>query len=367
MANGLLMPVLYPYLLHLGLKGSDIGLLNGLMGLSMAFSLVPAAYVADMKGRKPLALAAVLVGPLTPLFLLLGNVQLLTLAFVLVGFLNAALNVSLGPLFADSVEEDKDMDAVFSTSQILSLASSSIGAALTWPLLGMSVRLGGVTGAYRLAILLCSILLAALIPLILGVRETRRRADKFSLKVSPIALKLAALGGLTAFGAGLGVWNINYWFSRKYGVEAAELGALSIAGNAAMLAATAFAPAVSSKLGTLVAVVLLQLASIPLFLLVAFSQEFLQAATLYTLRSALMNATNPLVSSLQMRLVKPEERARMSMLNTLAWQVIGAGGAVLGGYLMDSSLDLPIYLTCTVYLAQTFLFYTALRPHANSR
>ncbi|MEM3893045.1 MAG: hypothetical protein QXR12_03735, partial [Thermofilum sp.] len=54
LANGLLMPVLYPYLLHLGLKGGDVGLLNGITGLSMAVSLVPAAYLADAKGRKPL-------------------------------------------------------------------------------------------------------------------------------------------------------------------------------------------------------------------------------------------------------------------------------------------------------------------------
>ncbi|MEM0336158.1 MAG: MFS transporter [Thermofilum sp.] len=368
LANGLLMPVLYPYLLHLGLKGGDVGLLNGITGLSMAVSLVPAAYLADAKGRKPLALAALSTSPLAILLLLTGNPVALVASFALNGVLSAAANVSLNPLFADSVEKDQHMDAVFSFSQILSLIFSSVGAALTWPLLSMSTQLGGVVGSYRAAFLLCALFFTASIFLLLGVKESRgRRTERFSLKVSPVSLKLAGLGGLIAFGAGIGIWNINYWFSRKYGVEAAELGALSIAGNLVMVATTALAPAFSSKLGTLSAVVLLQLSSIPLFLMVALSASFIHAAAFYTLRSAIMNASNPLVSSLQMRLVKPEERARMSMLNVLAWQVAGAAGAMLGGYLMDAWLDMPIYITCVIYLAQTALFYAALRPHVTNR
>ncbi|MEM2823573.1 MAG: MFS transporter [Thermofilaceae archaeon] len=364
LANGLLIPVLAPYMLHLGLKGSDVGLLSGIMGFSTALSLVPAAYLADAKGRKPLALAAASASPLSLLLLLAGGSAALATTYALFGFLNAAISVSLGPLFADSVERDKHMDAVFSMSQVLLLVFSSIGAALTWPFLSLSEYLGGLVGAYRATIVFSSILYAVCIPLLYGVKETRRkRVEGFSLKVSRAALKLAGLSALMAFGAGVGVWNINYWFSRKYGVEAGELGALSIAGNLMMATATALAPVVSSKLGTVAAVVLLQLSSIPLLLAVALSAGFFYAAAIYTLRSAILNATNPLVSSLQMRLVKPEERARMSMLNTLAWQVAGAAGTVLGGHLMDLWLDLPIYLACLIYLTQTIIFYAALRPY----
>lgn len=368
LANGLLVPVLYPYLLHLGLKGGDVGLLNGIMGLSAGVSLVPAAYIADVKGRKPLALAAMSVSPLAVLLLLTGNPVALAAAFALYGALNAAANVSLNPLFADSVERDQHMDTVFSLSQILFLLFSSIGAALTWPLLSLSEQLGGVVGSYRAAFLLCLFLFVASTLLLLGVKESgEKKSGKFNLRVSSAALKLAGLGTLVAFGAGIGVWNINYWFSRKYGVEAAELGALSIAGNLMMVAATALAPLVSSKLGTLAAIALMQVVSVPLLLMVSLATSFIQAAAFYTLRSAVMNASNPLVSSLQMRLVKPEERARMSMLNTLAWQVAGAAGAALGGYLMDLWLDLPIYVTCGVYLIQSALFYAVLRPHVSNR
>ncbi|MEM1509231.1 MAG: MFS transporter [Thermofilaceae archaeon] len=369
LANGLIIPVLAPYFVHLGLGGSEAGLLRGIMGFSTAVFLIPAAYLADMKGRKPLALAAAIISPLAPLLLLAGASTALAVAFAVAGVFNAAFNVSLSPLFADSVEKDEQMDAVFSLSQLSWLIFSSMGAALTWPLLGLSEQLGGVISAYRVAIMLCSILFAMCIPLLSGVKEStkKKRVGGFNLKVSPVALKLAGLTALRAFGEGLSTWNINYWFSRRYGVEAAELGALSIAGNLMTATATAVAPAVSSRLGTLAAVMLLQLSSTPLLLTMALSTSFLYTTVLYTLRSAIINTTYPLISSLQMRLVKPEERARISMLDALAWEFVGAAGATLGGYLMDVWLDLPLYLTCTVYLAQTLFFYTVLKPYAGGQ
>ena len=58
-----------------------------------------------------------------------------------------------------------------------------------------------------------------------------------------------------------------------------------------------------------------------------------------------------------MRLVKPEERARMAILSTAA----GSAGSFLGGHLMDLNVDLPPYATAAVYLAHSALFYAALR------
>ncbi|MCC6040046.1 MAG: hypothetical protein LM565_04430, partial [Thermofilum sp.] len=136
---------------------------------------------------------------------------------------------------------------------------------------------------------------------------------------------------------------------------------MSIASNILMAAFTAAAPAASARLGTVTAVVALQVASIPLLVAMALSSSLVWAGALYVVRSALMNAVNPLVASLQMRLVKPEERARMTMLSSLAWQVAGSAGAVLGGYLLDVNVDLPIYVTAVVYLVQSALFYAVLR------
>ncbi len=360
--NGLLMPLLPPYFLHLGLTGSDVGLLSGVMGLSMAFALLPSAFIADAKGRRGLALASLMLGVPAVLLVAAGARELLIPAFALLGIVNAAANVSLGPLFADSVEKVEQMDSVYAYSAILSLIFSSLGAALTWPLIGFASAGGDAVAAYRLGFLASALLFALCIPPLLGVQERRVAArGRPSLRVSPVALKLAGLGALVAFGAGVGIWNVGYWFSRKHGAEAPQLGAMNIASNLLMVVLTAAAPVVSARLGTVSAVAALQVASIPLLVAMALSSSLAWAGALHVLRSALMNAVNPLVSSLQMRLVKPDERARMTMLSTLTWQVAGSAGAILGGYLLDLSVDLPIYVTAAVYLVQSALFYIALR------
>ena len=105
----------------------------------------------------------------------------------------------------------------------------------------------------------------------------------------------------------------------------------------------------------------LRAASAPFLAAMALSSSLAWASTLYVLRSALVNAADPLVSSLHMRLVKPEERARMAMLSTLAWQAAGSAGSLLGGYLVDLNVNLPPYATAAVYLAHSALFYAALR------
>ena len=361
LANGILAPVIAPYFLQLGLSGSEVGSLNSVMGVAAAVSLVPAAYLADLKGRKMLALLAFVASLPAVLLAVLGSKPLLYIAFALIGFANAAAGVAINPLLADSVKEKEQMDSVFSVFQIVNLASSSLGMLLSWPLLAFSGVLGGVLAVYKTALLISAALFAVCLPVLTAVHEPRRSNGKFELKVSKIALKLAGLHALLAFGAGIGVWIIGYWFARKYGVGAGELGLRGVAENLLIVAATASTPFLSSKLGTLTAVVALQLASAPLMVATALSPSFLIAATLFTLRSALANASNPLVSSLQMRLVRDEERARMSMLNVLAWQVAGAAGSALGGILLDAWVDLPLYAAAAVYLVQALLFYLALR------
>ena len=270
--------------------------------------------------------------------------------------------MSWGPLLADSVEGAEQMVSAYALSAALSLLSSSLGAALTWPLLGHTPQAGDALAAYKLGLTASALLFALCALPLLGVRERKAAASgRPSLKVSLTALKLAGLAALMGFGAGLGVWNAGYWFARKHGAEAPQLGALSIASNVLMAASATAAPAVSAKLGSALAVAALRAASAPLLAATALSSSLAWASALYVLRSALVNAADPLVSSLHMRLVKPEERARMAMLSTLAWQAAGSAGSFLGGLLMDLNVDLPPYATAAVYLAHSALFHAALR------
>jgi len=142
------------------------------------------------------------------------------------------------------------MVSAYALSAALSLLSFSLGVALTWPLLGHAPQAGDALAAYKLGLAASALLFALCALPLLGVRERRAAASgRPSLKVSLTALKLAGLAALMGFGAGLGVWNVGYWFARKHGAEAPQLGALSIASNVLIAVSATAAPAVSAKLG----------------------------------------------------------------------------------------------------------------------
>jgi len=359
--NALIETVLQPYLKHAGLSPWEVGTLSMAMSATAAVALVPSAYLADAHGRRKTALLALL--PAAPGVLLValaeGWVQLL-LGFALLGLGNALFAVSLDPLLAD-VTPPELLDFVGSASQVLALAGSLLGLSLAWLPQVLSGRLGGLLAAYRASLLAGGAVSLASLLLLLPVRERRRAAGGIKLTVSREALLLTGLSAVLALGAGASVRMINYYFSVKFGVEAGELGARTMAERLLTIPATSAAPLLSARLGTLNALVLLQLLSIPFLVLTAAAPSFAAAAAAFTVRSALMQAGNPLFWALAMRIVREEERSRYSMLNALAWSAAGGVGSAVGGWLMGLCIDYPLYFTAALYSAELLLLYGLLR------
>ncbi|QOJ78866.1 MFS transporter [Infirmifilum lucidum] len=363
LGSSIVAVVLQPYLKHLGLTPQDVGALQFAMSLATALALVPSAYLADTYSRKKVAVASLAFSAPGLLIVVFGGErQLLYLGFILVGVGNALTAVSLNPLLADVTPAEK-LDAVSSISQVLGLTGASIGLALSWLPQLMASSTGSLLYAYRVFMLTGGAVSLASLLLLLIVREERRGlgGKSFQLAFSRETMLLSGLGAVIAFGAGASVWIINYYFMLKFGVEAGELGTRMLAETLLMIPATSAAPLVSARLGTLNAVLVLQSASIPLLLSTALAPDFVSAAALYTARSLLMNASNPLFWAFSMRLVGEEERSRYTMLNTLAWQVAGGAGSAVGGWLMAMNVDSPIYFTAAVYVVYLLLLYYLFR------
>jgi len=279
--------------------------------------------------------------------------------FVLIGIGNTIAGVTLNPLIADVTPRDK-LDLVGSLSQILGLVGASMGMALSWvpQLIANSQSL---LDAYRTFMLYGGIIAATSFLLLLPVRDNVKPSEKFVLGFSRETLIFTVLSAITGLGAGASIQLINYYFMTKFGVEAGEHGKRMLVETLLMIPFTSLAPIISSRLGTLKAVVALQLASIPLLVDTAQASSFLTAAAFFTLRTVLMNAANPLFWSLTMKTIGPEERSRYTMLNILAWQVASGTGSAIGGTLMNINLDSPLYLTASIYLVQTMLLFTRLK------
>ncbi len=361
--NAIVGVVLQPYLKHLGLSPQEVGSLQFTMSIATALMLVPAAYLADTYGRRKIAIASLVFS--LPGFLMVvfaGERQLLYLGSALLGLGNALTSVSLNPLLADLTPTEM-LDTVGSLSQILNLAGASMGMALSWLPQLIESSTGSLLYAYRVFMFAGGVASTAGFLFLLMVREKERRDGGFRLTFSRETILLSGLNAVTAFGAGASIWMINYYFTLKFGVEAGEVGTRMLAESLLMIPATSLAPIVSARLGTLYAIVLLQSASIPFLVLTALAPDFITAAAIFTLRSVLMNASNPLFWALSMRLVGEEERSRYTMLSTLVWQAAGGVGSALGGWLMGINLDYPLYFTAAVYVVDLLLLYYLFGRH----
>jgi MFS family permease len=88
---GLYKPILAPYLKSLGFGASVIGFTIGLMGLSKSLTNIPAGYLSDKYGRKPVMIVGLVIfGICYPFYMFSKNIIVLSIARLLNGLGNSA-------------------------------------------------------------------------------------------------------------------------------------------------------------------------------------------------------------------------------------------------------------------------------------
>jgi predicted MFS family arabinose efflux permease len=109
-------------------------------------------------------------------------------------------------------------------------------------------------------------------------------------------------------------------------------------------------------------VVVTQALSTVFMVAVPLSPNFATAGFIYTVRSFMMNASNPLVSSLIMGMVYPDERGAAAGLNAALWRFPNSISTGLGASMMGAGLlALPFYLAAVLYVISIALFWLFFR------
>jgi predicted MFS family arabinose efflux permease len=126
------------------------------------------------------------------------------------------------------------------------------------------------------------------------------------------------------------------------------------------------APSLAHRFGSLRAIVVPQVLSIPLMALLPLSPSFGVAALLFISRQILMNMSSPLLTAFIMRHASPSERATTSALTSIAWRIPNSIAAQIGGSVFDFSLDLPLYATSAIYSVYITVFFLLFRDMEKS-
>jgi predicted MFS family arabinose efflux permease len=167
---------------------------------------------------------------------------------------------------------------------------------------------------------------------------------------------------MIALGAGFIIPLIPTWFYLRFSVTDAFSGPVVAFSSILMGLAAIASPGIAKRMGLVIGIVATQLASTLFLVLTPWSPTPLIAASVYVVRSMLMNMSSPLADSLLMNLVAQDERATASALNAVVWRLPNAASTVFGAAALSAgNLSLPFYLCTVLYFVSITLFYMLFR------
>lgn len=181
-------------------------------------------------------------------------------------------------------------------------------------------------------------------------------------KPPPISLyiKMCVPFFFVGAGAGLTIPYLNLYFEDRFNVPPSMISIF----YAAVALTTTFgylaSPILAERFGLVKSVVFSEVASIPFFLILAWSASLPLSIAAFLMRGALMNLPYPLYGNLIMRLVGPAHRERANALTKLAWNGSWVVTARLAGWLLDAQHGdyVPVMLTTAgLYLLASSSFW----------
>jgi MFS family permease len=373
---GIFMVIYNFYVRELGYTEQVNGQIISMNSLATALILIPAGILSDRLGRKKVMIFGAL---LTGCFLIFRSIteaqSLLILFAFLTGLTMAFVMVSGIPWLAENSTEGQRVH-LFSIQFALMTAANVIGNILGGTLTDLfSLRFSEVESIRYTLLIGAVIFLIGLIPMFRFKEASKSKSAKnlnkkeskqFSSKNKYTMIILFAIPALLiGFGAGLVIPYLNLYFADRFGASTTLIGLIISLGQAATAIAIIIGPWVVRKVGEVRAVVILQLLSLPFLLLTAYTEHLWLAAVGFLFRQALMNAGNPIQTSLMMSMVDDSVKGLANSVNqmvfNLGWALMGpvSTGIVLQygtywGYATVFTITASLYLIGSVYYFVVF-------------
>lgn len=168
-----------------------------------------------------------------------------------------------------------------------------------------------------------------------------------TLLFSPLSIMIY-VQMLIGTGAGLLLPYFNVYFVKSLGASSALFGAIDAAANILNAIMTLLAPWLVLRLGKVTALIVPRLISLPLMLLIGLTNSLPFAATLYPLRQGLMDMTQGILQVFSMEVVPQQRRGLANSSYQVAYQVMWAIGASMGGTLIAWSGYVPVFVSTTI-------------------
>jgi MFS family permease len=358
------------YVVARGYPRSFLGELQSLPNLIALFGAVPAGVLVDHIGRKRALLLANVMQTLGALGIVVSpGPNWLRLSMITFGVSQSLWMVSSAPfLMENSTDEERNtlFSAHFGLTTLVGFVGTLVGGylpTLFGGLLKVDVESAGAYGTTLAVTVGLSAL--SLIPVFM-IREQPRQAAAPLRSFLPwrnvgdprMAGRIFLPQVVISMGAAILIPYMNLFFKETYPISDRTLGMLFAVSSVITGVATMASPALAARWGRIRALVYTQWASIPFLLLIGFSGVFWVSGISFWIRAALMNMGNPLFNAFAMEQFAERERATVSGLMGMSWNIGWTVGPFLSGY-MQANPNIgfkPIFLiTCSLYILAAVL------------
>jgi MFS family permease len=378
-AFGALSIVLAVYLVARGLSERQVGLVLTLTLIGDAAVALWITSIADRMGRRRmLKLGAVLMVFGGGMFALNGSLPLLAAA-ALIGTLSPSGN-EVGPFLpieqaalAGQVPE-RSRTSLFAWYNLVGSVATAVGALVagsvaqglqnvgTAPIDSYRTIMVGYAGLGGLLWLLCWRLSPAV-----EVGGTVARSTGLHRSRS-VVYRLAGLFSLDAFAGGLIVQTlIAYWFTVRFGLQPAAIGAVFFGANLAAAASALLAARIANRIGLINTMVFTHLPSNVMLMLVPLMPTAGTAIALLLARFSISQMDVPTRQSYVIAVVDEDERSAATGVTGVARTVGASLAPALSGTLLTISLSLPFFVAGALKIVYDLTLYRAFRklrpPH----
>ncbi|WP_018754569.1 MFS transporter [Paenibacillus terrigena] len=368
------------YIQALGYQDDMNGTIVSVQSLATALIFIPIGLISDRTSRKSL----LIIGALFTGISFMGRAfasgeSALMIYAVSAGLFMAFFQIIAIPFLAENAGKEHRLK-LFSYYSSMVLAAQVVGS-IGGGLWADVLQTAGVSKISSLQIALLTGGVAsclAFIPLLLVKDSVKQQAAMKPDPSASVAVPPAPRGDwktiskfttaqlLVGFGSGLVVPYLNLYFTNRFAVSLTAVGILISLGQVMTIISMLIGPYLAQRVGQVRAVVYFQMLSLPFLLLTGFTNIFLVACISFLFRQALMNAANPIQSSIMVDRISDARRGiANSMTQTafmLGWATMGpVQSHLLSTYGKYWGYVVTFCMTGALYICASALYYFMFR------
>ena len=371
--NGVIMSALNVMLgIHyknIGLTEDVIGTLMALKTFGSAIGALSAVVVIERLGTKKALIASFLTMAVTGFCYvnITSSMLIMQVTSLIFGIAQVVFTVSQAPFYKNNSDE-RTAVGIFSLNFVMMNLAMFSGSYIFGYLSDGFALLGGDVFGSQMALnvgfagLLLAPLAIVRIDFSAGTHNAEKRR-KLTLRdytgaMTKDAWMYMMKKALIGMGAGLVIPYFSVYIKYSLNVSDSVVGSIIAFSQFGTVLGGLLIPSLSKRFGRVKMAIFCQLISIPFLYSISYTQGIMMMAISFFCRNTFMNMTSPLLQTMEMDLVAPENRTIMSSMATLADSLFRALGTQLGGILMVKiSYEFPYYLTILTYLLSTLVIY----------